>query len=131
MVVTNRSNTGELATSVCDEVLTKYMPNWRWPDEDCGFPIKPFMATPEFEGRWQGLLEGDGARMLVEVNIESSEAATLTIGSSRAEAINEIRSEGEAFAGVSIGKIDAPDARRTALVALQATIPRLVLLSIR
>ena len=56
VVVTNRSNTWELAYSVCDEVLANYLADWRRPIEDCGFPSKPFVATPAWRGRWQGLL---------------------------------------------------------------------------
>ena len=119
VAVTNRSNTGELAYSVCDEVLANYLPDWRRPEEDCGFPAKPFVATPAWRGRWQGLLEGGGANTPIQLNIESNEAATLSIGSNRVEAITGMRSEGEAFTGLSTGKIDAPDAIRTGATTLQ------------
>lgn len=118
-VVTNRSNTGELAYSVCDEVLANYLPDWRRPKEDCGFPSKPFFATPALRGRWQGLLEGGGANMPVELNIESNEVATLSIGSNRAEEITGMRTEGNAITGLSTGTIDAPDAIRTGAKTLQ------------
>jgi hypothetical protein len=119
VVVTNRFNTWELAYSVCDEVLTNYLPDWRRPVEDCSFPSKPFVATPAWRGRWRGLLEDGGANMPVQVNIQSSESANLSIGSSRTEEINDMRSEGEAFTGQSTGKIDAPDAIRTGARTLQ------------
>jgi len=119
VVVTNRSNAWELADSVCDEVLAKYLPDWRRPDEDCGFPSKPFVALTAWKGRWRGLLEDDGAKMPVELNIESSEAANLAIGSGRAEEITEMRSEGEALTGLSSGKIEAADAVRTGARTLQ------------
>ena len=122
VVVTNRSNTGELAYSVCDEVMEKYLPDWRRPEEDCGFPSKPFVATPALRGRWQGVLEGGGANMPIEINIESREAASLSIGNSRAEEITEMRSEGDAFTGLSNGKIDAPDAVRTGARTLQIKV---------
>jgi CubicO group peptidase (beta-lactamase class C family) len=119
VVVTNRSNTAELAYSVCDEVLANYLPDWRRPDEDCGFPSRPFVATPALRGRWQGLLEGGGANMPITINIKSSEAANLAIGNSRAEEIAEMRSEGEAFTGLSTGIIGAPDAVRTGAKTLK------------
>jgi CubicO group peptidase (beta-lactamase class C family) len=123
VVVTNRSNTWELACSVCDEVLANYLPDWRRPDEDCGLPSKPFVATPALSGRWQGLLEGGGAHMPIELNIKSNAVATLSIGgSSRVEEITEMRSEGEAFTGLSIGTIDAPDALRTGAKTLQVKL---------
>jgi CubicO group peptidase (beta-lactamase class C family) len=119
VVVTNRSNTWELAYGVCDEVLANYLPDWRRPAEDCGFPSKPFVVTPAWRGRWRGLLEDGGAYMPVEINIESDETANLAIGSSRAEEITQMRSEGEAFTGLSTGKIIAPDAIRTGARTLQ------------
>jgi CubicO group peptidase (beta-lactamase class C family) len=118
-VVTNRSNTWELAYSACDEVLANYLPDWRRPVEDCGSPSKPFVATPAWKGRWQGLLRGGGANMPVELNIKSNEAATLAIGSGRPEEITGLRSEGQAFTGVCTGKINAPDAIRTGARTLQ------------
>jgi CubicO group peptidase (beta-lactamase class C family) len=122
VVVTNRSNTWELACSVCDEVLANYLPDWRRPEEDCGFPSKPFVATPALRGRWQGLLEGGGANTPIELNIESNEVATLSIGSNRVEEITGMRSEGQAFTGLSIGKIDSPDAVRTGAKTLQVKL---------
>ena len=118
-VVTNRSNTWELAYGVCDQVLANYLPEWRRPEEDCGFQSKPFVATPALRGLWRGLLAGGGANMPIEIDIESSEAANLAIGSSRAEEITEMRSEGEAFTCLSTGEIDAPDAVRTGAKTLQ------------
>ena len=122
VVVTNRSNTWELACSVCDEILGNYLPDWRRPVEDCGFPSKAFVAIPAWIGRWQGLLQGGGANMPVQLNIESNEVATLSIGSKRAEEITELRSEGEAFTCLSTGKIDAPDAVRTGAKTLQVKL---------
>jgi CubicO group peptidase (beta-lactamase class C family) len=119
VVVTNRSNTWELAYEVCDEVLANYLPDWRRPEEDCGFPSKPFVATPALIGRWRGLLEGGGAKMPIEINIESSKTATLAIGAKQLEEITQMRAEGEAFTGISTGKIDAPDVVKTGAKTLQ------------
>jgi CubicO group peptidase (beta-lactamase class C family) len=122
IVVTNRSNGWELASSVCDEVLANYLPDWRRPVEDCGFPVKPFVATPAWKGRWKGILEGGGANMPVELNIESNDAATLRIGGGRAEDLTDMRAEGEAFTGLCTGTIDAPDALRTGATTLQVKL---------
>jgi CubicO group peptidase (beta-lactamase class C family) len=121
-VITNRSNAWELANRVVDEVIAKYLPDWHRPSEDCGFPNKPFLVSPEFQGRWGGSLKGGGANMPVHLNIESSEAAMLTIGTNRTEAIRGMRSEGEAFTGVSAGQIDSPDAIRTGATTLQVKL---------
>jgi CubicO group peptidase (beta-lactamase class C family) len=119
VVLTNRSNGWELACSACDEVLMNYLPEWRRPVEDCGFPSKPFIATPAWRGRWQGLLEGGGANMPVELNVGPNEAATMSIGSGGAEEVTRLRSEGKAFTGLCTGKIDGPDAVRTGARTLQ------------
>jgi len=122
VVVTNQSNSGELAYSVVDELIANYLPDWRRPEEDCGFPSKPFIATSAFRGRWQGLLENDGAITPIQLDIDSNEAATLTIGTNRPEVITEMRAEGEAFTGVSTGQIDSPDAIRTGAKILQVKL---------
>jgi CubicO group peptidase (beta-lactamase class C family) len=118
-VITNRSNGWELASSVCDEVLVNYLPDWHRPQEDCGSPTSPFVATSVWRGRWQGLLENDGTKIPIRIDIESSEAANLAIGINRAEEITEMRSEGEALTGHCTGKIDAPNVDRTGAKTLQ------------
>jgi hypothetical protein len=122
VVVTNRSNGWELACSLCDEVLMNYLPEWRRPVEDCSFPSTSFVATPAWRGRWQGLLEGGGANMPVALNIESNGSAMMSIGNGRLEEVTELRSEGEAFTGLSSGRIDAPDAVRIGARSLQVKL---------
>lgn len=60
--------------------------------------------------------------MPLELNIESSEAANLTIGNNRPEEMTGMRSEGAALTGLSTGKIDAPDAVRTGAKTLQVKL---------
>jgi CubicO group peptidase (beta-lactamase class C family) len=119
VVVTNQSNAVDLAYAVCDDIMGKYLPDWRQPDESCGFPSTPFTATPDFRGQWQGLLEDGGAKMPVQLTIDSCELATLTLGSNRAEAVTAMRAEGSALTGVSTGQINSPDAFRTGATTLQ------------
>ena len=118
-VITNRSNTWNLAYGVCDSILAKYLPDWSRPNEDAGYSSKPFVATLAWKGKWQGLLQGGGTRMPVELNIESSDAATLSIGAGPVGDITGMQSEGEAFTGLSTGQIDAPDVVRTGARTLQ------------
>lgn len=113
VVVTNQSNAAELAYGVCDEVMANELPDWRRPEEYCGFPSTPFTATSIFQGRWQGVLQDAGAHMPIQLNMESAEAATLAIGTNRAEEITGIRAEGEAFTGLCTGTINSADAIRT------------------
>ncbi len=119
VVVTNQSNAGDLAYGVCNDVMAKYLPDWHQPEESFGFPSTPFTATSDFRGRWQGLLENGGAHMPVQLTIDSSEHATLTLGSNRAEAVTAMRAEGSALTGVSAGQINSPDTIRTGATTLQ------------
>jgi CubicO group peptidase (beta-lactamase class C family) len=119
VVVTNQSNAGDLAYAVCDDIMAKYLPGWRQPDEDCGFPSTPFIATSDFRGRWQGLLLDGGANMPVQLTIDSSKLATLTLGRNQAQAVTAMLAEGSAFTGVSTGQINSPDTIRTGATKLQ------------
>ncbi|ADW71426.1 beta-lactamase (plasmid) [Granulicella tundricola MP5ACTX9] len=112
VVVTNQSNAGELAYSVCDEVMKSKLPEWRRPIEDCGSRSVPFIGGPSYRGRWVGALEDGGANMPIVLDIASGQSATLAIGSNRAEEITEMRTEGEAFTGTCSGRINSPDAIR-------------------
>lgn len=125
VVVTNQSNAAELAYSVFDEVMANHLPDWRRPEEYCGFPSMPFLRISDFYGRWQGVLQNGGAKMRVQLDIESAQAATLGIGTNRAQAMTRIRAEGEAFTGMSTGAIKSPDAIRTSAKTLQIKlVPR-------
>jgi hypothetical protein len=72
LVLTNRTDGRELCTSVCNEILSSYLPQWRQPDETSGPSPSPFVVTPGLAGRWQGTLTNDGAKMQVRLNTESS-----------------------------------------------------------
>jgi len=113
LVLTNRSDGDELCQSICDEILSGYLPEWRQPEDNSGPSPSPFVITPELGGHWQGALTNDGAKMQVRLNIESSDSATLQLNEKPAEKITEMHMEGVAFTGVSTGLIDSPDARRT------------------
>jgi CubicO group peptidase (beta-lactamase class C family) len=125
VVVTNQSNAGELAYSICDEVMTSQLHDWRRPVEDCGFPSTSFTADSSYRGQWTGRLEDGGANMSVVLDIESGDSATLAIGSNRAEEITGMRAEGDALTGTCSGLINSPDATRTGAKKLQLKlIPR-------
>ena len=119
VVVTNQSNAGDLAYGICDEVMTNHLSDWRRPEEYCGFPNIPFVASSSHRGRWEGALENGGANMPIVLNIGSGESATLAIGSNGAEEITEMRTEGEAFTGTCSGQINSSDAIRAGAKTLQ------------
>ena len=122
LVLTNRSDGRELCLSVCNEILSSYLPEWRQPEETSGPAPSKFVVTPSLGGRWQGTLTNGGAKMRVGLNIESSDSATLELDDRPAEKITEMHSEGVAFTGVSEGLIDCPDARRTGAKTLKIKV---------
>jgi len=119
LVLTNRSDGRDLCSSVCNQVLASFLPDWRQPEESSGPAPSKFIVTPSLGGRWQGTLTNGGAKMQVRLNIESSDSATLELDGKPAGKISEMSSEGVAFTGVSAGLIDSPDARRTGVKALR------------
>jgi CubicO group peptidase (beta-lactamase class C family) len=113
LVLTNRTDGRTLCSSVCDEILSSYLPQWRQPDETSGPSPSPLVVTPGLSGHWQGTLINGGAKMQVRLNIESSDSATLELDGKSAEKIAEMHVEGAAFTGASTGSIESQDARRT------------------
>jgi CubicO group peptidase (beta-lactamase class C family) len=99
LVLTNRSDGRELCSSVCNEILSGYLPEWCQPEETSGPSQSPFVITPGIGGRWQGTLTNGGAKMRVRLNIESSDPATLQLGEKPAEKITEMHLEGVRFTG--------------------------------
>jgi hypothetical protein len=113
LVLTNRSDGRELCSSVCSEILSTYLPEWRQPEEDGGPSPSPFVVTPGLSGHWQGTLTNDGAQMQVQLHIESSDSATLRLDDKPAEKINEMHLDGLGFRGASTGVIESADVIRT------------------
>jgi len=119
LVLTNRSDGRGLCSSVCNEILSGYLPEWRQPDETSGSTLSPFVDTPGLGGHWQGSLTNGGAKMQVRLNIESSDSATLQLDEKPAEKITEMHLEGAGFTGASAGLIESPDAIRTGAKTLK------------
>jgi CubicO group peptidase (beta-lactamase class C family) len=118
LVLTNRSDGRELCSSVCNEILSRYLPEWSGPDETSGPSPSPFVITAGLGGHWQGILTNGGAKMQVRMNLESSESATLQLDEKPAEKITGMHFEGEGFTGASTGLIESPDAIRTGATTL-------------
>lgn len=56
LILTNRSDGRELCSSVCNQVLASYLPEWRLPAETSGPRCQKFIVTVGLGGRWQGTL---------------------------------------------------------------------------
>jgi CubicO group peptidase (beta-lactamase class C family) len=118
LVLTNRTDGRELCTSVCNEILSSYLPEWRQPEETSGPPPSPFVITSRFSGHWKGTLTNGGAKMQVGLNIESSDSITLQLGNKPEEKITDMHREGTGFTGAASGLIESPDALRTGATKL-------------
>jgi CubicO group peptidase (beta-lactamase class C family) len=125
LVLTNRSNGREVCSSVCDEILSSYLPEWHRPEETSGPAPSPFVITAGSGGRWQGTLTNGGAKMQVRLNLESTDSATLQLDEKPAEKITELHLEGAGFTGASNGLIESSDAIRAGAKTLSLKlIPR-------
>jgi hypothetical protein len=113
LVLTNRTDGRELCLSVCNGVLSSYLPEWRQLEESAGPSPSPFVITSSLDGHWLGTLTNDGAKMQVRLKIESSNSATLQLDDKPAEKITELNLEGVGFTGASTGLIESPDVLRT------------------
>jgi CubicO group peptidase (beta-lactamase class C family) len=110
LVLTNRTDGTELASSICDEVLRSYLAEWTPPEEDAGPPSEPFVATSEFIGRWTGILRNGGAEETVRLQVDSSTSATMALGKAPAAKILQMQSQGPGVEGTSIGLIESDGA---------------------
>lgn len=119
LVLTNRTNGKEFAYDVCDQLMSRYVSEWRQPEEYSGYVAAPFAATPAFLGRWEGTLRGGTASMPVRLTIDSSGVGTLQLGVQDVRGFSAMHAEGEAFVGVSTGQIDSADAIRARANALE------------
>ena len=119
VVLTNRSDGRELCSEVSNQILASYNSGWQQPEETAGPSTSAFVITPNFGGRWRGTLANDGANMRVELNIDSSDSATLVLNERPAERITGMRLEGVAFTGMSVGQINSADALRTTAKTLK------------
>ncbi len=122
VVVTNQSDAWELAYAICDDVIRSYLPDWRRPDEYCGFPQTPLTASLVFQGRWRGTLQNGGANLPVSLNFTSNANATLALGEDQAQPLHTIRAEGAAFTGITTGRISSADADRARATTLQIKV---------
>ena len=112
LALTNRSDGGEFAFGICDQILATILPEWTQPDETVGSSRSPFRVTPEFLGLWEGTLSNGGADMPARLEIRSSDTATLALGDKPAEGIADMQSEGRALTGRTVGMIESADALR-------------------
>jgi hypothetical protein len=103
LVLTNRTDGRELCLSVCNEIFSSYLPDWRQLEETAGPSPSPSAITSNLGGHWQGTLTNDPAKMQVRLNINSSDSATLQLYDKPTEKITEMHLEWVGFTGASRG----------------------------
>ena len=112
LALTNRSNGGDLASGVCDQIMATMLPEWSQPGEGVDPPPSPLSAASPFFGAWEGMLTNGGANMRARFEVKSVDSATLAFGDGPAEKLGDIRAEGTAFTGKAVGIIESSDALR-------------------
>src|SRR6185437_13562924 len=112
VVLTNRSDNGDLAQSLVDQTIAVLLPGWTTPDTRIAAPKLPFSGPLDWAGRWIGHLSGSNVDTEVSLEIRPDSRASLALGNEAAREITALGSEGQALVGRSTGTIDAPDVTR-------------------
>jgi CubicO group peptidase (beta-lactamase class C family) len=99
-VLANHQHAEPFTHAVCDLILGNYLPDWKMPEENGNPPRVPFVLHHNLAGRWAGTLKNDGVTLPVELDFQSSQLATLTVGSHASQKISNMTSEGNCFLGV-------------------------------
>ena len=111
---------------ICGQILKSYVPDWTtMPEENREPARKPFVLNDAMAGRWQGALANNGLSLPVQLEVTSSATASLRIGSSPAEPVTHLETEGAALVGNSQGLIDAAEALLVANKSLRLKVVRL------
>jgi len=118
LALTNRSNGGDLAFGVCDQIMATILPQWSQPSESAGPPPSPLSFASPFIGEWGGMLSNGGANMPVRLEVKSGDWATLALGHKPAEKLSDLRAEETAFTAKAVGVIQSPDAIRSEATTL-------------
>jgi len=113
LALTNRSNGGEVAFGVCDQIMATILPQWSRPSESPGPPSSPLSTASPFLGEWEGMLRNGGANMRVKLEVKSGNSATLALGHEPAQRLSDLGAEGTALTGKAVAVIESPDTIRS------------------
>lgn len=112
LVLANRTDNGDLAQSLVDQMIAAVLPGWTTPDTRINAPVAPFSPEPTYIGRWSGRLNGGGADATIELEVLASGAATLGINGKPVDRVSDLRLRGSSLIGSTRGSISAADAER-------------------
>jgi CubicO group peptidase (beta-lactamase class C family) len=111
VALANRSDNGEFVQTLVDQMAGTIIPNWTTPNTSVDLPMVDFPRDSVYNGRWSGTLHGGGKEIAASLEITPS-GGTLSLGDKGPETITNLRLQGSALVGKSIGKIESADAMR-------------------
>jgi CubicO group peptidase (beta-lactamase class C family) len=118
VALTNRSDNGEFAQQLVDEMAATVIPNWTTPNVSVALPMMDFPGGPAYSGKWSGKLHGGGTEMSVSLEITPGGHGTVSLASKQPEPITNLKLQGTALIGRSVGSIDSEDAIRNKATSL-------------
>lgn len=112
LVLANRTDNGDLAQSLVDQMIATMLPEWTTPDTRVNAPESSFSGEPAYAGHWSGRLSGGGVDATLGLEISERGAATLVIDGRPAKPISDLQLRGPALTGMTASSIAATDAER-------------------
>jgi CubicO group peptidase (beta-lactamase class C family) len=122
VVLANHQHAEKFTHSICNQIFGSYLSDWTMPGENGEPPRRPFIMTDSMAGLWRGTLMNNGVTLPVQLDIRSSEVATLAVGSHAPEKLSHLGSEGPAFLGIAPGVIASPEALRVGAKLLRVKV---------
>ena len=118
VALANRSDNGELVRTLVDQAAGTVIPNWTAPNTSVSLPMVDFPASTLYNGKWSGKLRGGGTETAVFLEITPGGSATLSLGNKGPEKVTNLRLQGNALVGSSVGIIESADAIRNHATSL-------------
>ena len=123
LVLANRTDNGNLAQTLVDQMAATVLPDWTPPDIRLTAPTLPFSATAGYFGTWGGRLRGD-ADVGITLDIAGDSSATLSLEGQPAKASATLAFEGAALTVKASGRINSPEVMRNGATALSLKLLR-------
>jgi len=118
VALANRSDNGEFVQTLADQMASTIIPNWTTPNTSVSLPMADFPGGTVYHGKWSGKLHGGGIETAVSLEITPTSSATLSLGDKGPEAVTNLRLQGKALVGRSVGMIESADAIRNHATSL-------------
>ena len=103
LVLTNRSDNGDLAQTLVDQLLGSVLPGWTTPDTAVNPPASPVSGQSPFLGRWSGKMGGAEVEARLELDVSVGAGATVAIDAKPVQRIDHLQLRGPALLGSTTG----------------------------